>query len=79
MILGLDVLPQYRGRGLAREIVSRYLRRERERGRKEVFLTCLESKVEMYKRMGFQDHGMAESTWGGEQWHEMSCVLDPLI
>ncbi len=78
MILGLDVLPQYRRRGLAREIVSRYLRRERERGRKEVFLTCLESKVEMYKRMGFQDHGMAESTWGGEQWHEMSCVLNPL-
>lgn len=77
MLLGLDVLPEYRRRGLAREIMSRYLHRERERGRKEVFLTCLDSKVEMYKRMGFQDHGMAESTWGGEQWHEMSCVLNP--
>lgn len=79
MLLGLDVLPEYRRRGLAREIMSRYLRRERERGRKEVFLTCLDSKVEMYKRMGFQDHGMAESTWGGEQWHEMSCVLNPVM
>ena len=77
MLLGLDVLPEYRRQGLAREIMSRYLRRERERGRKEVFLTCLNSKVEMYKRMGFQDRGMAQSAWGGEQWHEMSCVLNP--
>lgn len=79
MLLGLDVLPEYRRRGLAREIMSRYLHRERERGRKEVFLTCLDSKVEMYKRMGFQDHGMSESAWGGEQWHEMSCVLNSVM
>lgn len=77
MLLGLDVLPQYRGRGLAREIMSRYLCREREKGRKAVFLTCLESKVGMYERMGFKDHGIAESTWGGEQWHEMSYVFNP--
>mgnify|MGYP001047265781 CR=1 FL=1 len=75
MLLGLDVLPQYRGRGLAREIVARYLDRERERGRKTVFLTCLDSKVEMYERMGFTDLGMAASSWGGEQWHEMRYSL----
>ena len=71
MILGLDVLPEYRMQGLAREIVSRYLCRERERGRDKVVLTCLESKVKMYEKMGFIDLGIAQSTWGGEQWHEM--------
>ena len=71
MILGLDVLPEYRMQGLAREIVSRYLCRERERGRDKVILTCLESKVKMYEKMGFIDLGIAQSTWGGEQWHEM--------
>ncbi len=76
MLLGLDVLPEYRGQGLAREIMFRYLRRERERGRESVILTCLDSKVKMYEKMGFQDRGMAQSSWGGEQWHEMNCVLE---
>ena len=30
MLLGLDVLPQYRGQGLAREIVSQYSKREKK-------------------------------------------------
>ena len=75
MLLGLDVLPEYRGQGLAREIVAQYGRRERENGRERLILTCLEPKVEMYKKMGFQDNGIANSTWGGEEWHEMSLEL----
>ena len=38
MLLGLDVLPEYRSQGLARELVRRYLEREWERGRKEIIL-----------------------------------------
>ena len=72
MLLGLDVLPDYRGQGLATEIVHQYICREAQNGRKVLVLTCLESKVEMYKKMGFQDNGLANSTWGGETWHEMS-------
>ena len=71
MLLGLDVLPEYRGQGLARELVHRYSLRERANGRKKLFLTCLEQKVEMYKKFGLQDLGIADSTWGGEEWHEM--------
>lgn len=76
MLLGLDVLPEYRRQGLARELMYQYLRRERERGRKIVLLTCLPSKVKMYKKMGFRDEGEAHSNWGGERWHEMSCVIN---
>lgn len=72
MLLGLDVSPEYRGRGLATELVNRYAQRERENHRKRLILTCLDDKVEMYKKMGFQDDGTANSTWGGEQWHQMS-------
>ena len=71
MLLGLDVLPEYRSQGLARELVRRYLEREWGRGRKEIILTCLESKVAMYEKFGFKDKGIAQSTWGGEEWHEM--------
>lgn len=73
MLLGLDVLPEYRGKGLAKEIVRRYA--ERESHRERLILTCLEEKVPMYEHMGFSDNGIADSTWGGEEWHEMEMRL----
>ena len=72
MLLGLDVLPEYRGQGLAKEIMFQYLRRECERGRRQVILTCLKSKIKMYEKMEFRNHGIAKSSWGGGQWYEMS-------
>jgi ribosomal protein S18 acetylase RimI-like enzyme len=71
MLLGLDVLPEYRLQGLARALVKEYARREREKGREMLLLTCLQAKVEMYQKFGFEDRGIANSTWGGEEWHEM--------
>ncbi len=76
MLLGLDVLPEYRGQGLAKEIMFQYLRRECERDRKMVILTCLKSKVKMYEKMGFHNNGISESSWGGEQWYEMRYMLN---
>ncbi|MCD8022523.1 MAG: GNAT family N-acetyltransferase [Lachnospiraceae bacterium] len=75
MLLGLDVLPEHRRQYLASELVRQYKRMQRECGRELLILTCLDSKVEMYQKMGFQDKGIADSSWGGEEWHEMSCVL----
>lgn len=76
MLLGLDVLPEYRMQGLAREIVRQYKLREREKCRHMLLLTCLKEKVQMYEKFGFVDKGIANSMWGGEEWHEMSCVID---
>ena len=76
MLLGLDVLPAYRGQGLAREIMYAYLRREHENGRKMIALTCLKPKVKMYTRMGYQNKGISQSAWGGEQWYDMVYVLN---
>lgn len=75
MICGLDVLPDYQMKGLGRELVRRYQIRERERGRKSLVLTCLDNKVQMYTKFGFMDKGISASVWGGEEWHEMICVL----
>lgn len=49
-LLGLDVRPEYRRQGLAREIMNQYVKREQANGRKMLKLTCLEQKVEMYKK-----------------------------
>ena len=75
MLLGLDVLPQYRRQGLARELMSRYLHREAKRGRELVLLTCAEDKIEMYEKMGFQNKGISPSAWGGGQWYDMVYML----
>lgn len=71
MIMGLDVLPEYRMHGLGRELVRVYAEREKKNGREAIVLTCLERLVGMYKKFGFEDLGAANSTWGGEEWHEM--------
>ena len=75
MLLGLDVLPEYRRQGLARELVFIYCETERSRGRRRLVLTCLDSKVKMYEKMGFRDLGESASCWGGEKWHEMDIIL----
>ena len=76
MLLGLDVLPEYRGQGLAREIMTRYQNIERKKGRGQMILTCLEEKVAMYERMGYHNQGISSSAWGNEQWYEMRCTLN---
>lgn len=74
-LLGLDVRPEYRMQGLARELMRQYVLREQAKGRKMLKLTCLEQKVEMYKKMGYQDEGISASVWGNEVWHEMRYIL----
>ena len=76
MILGLDVRPEYRKQGLGRELVFNCCRREQAKGRHMAVLTCLPRLVKMYEKMGFEDRGESNSTWGGEKWHEMQRVLD---
>ena len=76
MLLGLDVLPDYRLQGLGRELVRQYCRKEKDRGRKRLVLTCLADKVAMYTKFGFQDLGESASVWGGEKWNEMDITLN---
>lgn len=75
MLLGVDVLPEYQRQGLATELMRQYKKREQEKMRSTLILTCLDSKVKMYEKMGFQDDGISASSWGGEEWHEMSCSI----
>ena len=75
LLLGLDVLPEYRGNGLARKIVSLYAEREKAKGRKFLTLTCVEGKIKMYEKMGFVLRGRSASVWGGTEWYEMVMTL----
>lgn len=76
MLLGLDVRPEYRRRGLARAIVEEYVKRERKNNRNKLILTCVDDKVSMYEKMGFELIGESASVWGGERWNEMVYYLN---
>ena len=78
MLLGLDVLPEYQGHGLGREIMRQYCLREKARGRQNLILTCLENLTGMYTKFGYTDLGLSDSEWGGETWHEMEIELQTL-
>ena len=75
MLLGLDVLPKYRGQGIASALVKNYAERAKKQGREMLILTCHEEKIAMYEKMGFRDRGWGQSVWGGEPWHEMEMIL----
>lgn len=75
MILGVDVLPEYRHHGLARTMTHDYQKQARQKGYSMLVLTCLEEKVGMYHKFGFTDHGISESAWGNVTWHEMTYKL----
>ncbi len=76
MLLGLDVLPAYRNLGLAHEIMFSYLRREEEKGRERVILTCLKEKIPFYEKMGYENLGISASVLGGEEWYDMEFRLN---
>lgn len=75
-LMGLDVLPKYRGQGIARELMRLYGIRGQVKGRLRMVLTAHEEKVGMYEKMGFRDLGISGSVWGGDPWHEMEIRLD---
>lgn len=77
MLTGLGVLSEYRGQGLAKELMFQFLRREHEKrtGNGMAILTCDKTKVKMYQKMGFMDRGISGSAWGGKEWHEMTCSI----
>lgn len=76
MVCSVAVLPEYQRQGIARELMWELLRKQQELGKRQAILTCVPSKVKMYKKFGFTDGGESESTWGGEKWHEMWCTLN---
>ena len=72
MLLGLSVLPEYRGRGIARALMDEYCRRERKNGRKRLILTCLQDKVEMYQKMNSTTMESPHPPGAAKAWHDMT-------
>lgn len=74
-VFGLDVLPQYRGQGVALVLMRAFEQAAREAGRVKVTLTCKERLIGMYEHMGFAKAGVSASRHGGAVWYDMDKML----
>lgn len=74
-VFGLNVLPEYRCRGIAACLVKAYIQAAKERGKKGVILTCKDHMVHYYEKFGFVCHGVADSNHGGAVWNDMKLIF----
>ncbi len=71
VILDVVTIPEYRKRGLAKQLLNRVIEDSRQQGRKGLVLTCKDHLVGYYAKFGFIDEGFRGSTHGGVHWHQM--------
>ena len=43
----------------------------KEKGKKGMILTCKEHMIHYYKKFGFQNYGVADSSHGGATWYDL--------
>ena len=70
-IFGLDVLPGYRGRGYAAELMQAFIAKARKEGRAGCTLTCKELLIPYYSKFGYLNMGLSQSQHGGAVWYDM--------
>lgn len=75
VVFALAVLPDFQNRGIARQLMSRFVEEARQQGKENVLLMCKQHLIAYYERMGFAHIGLSKSTHGGAEWHEMRLAL----
>ena len=75
VVFALAVLPEFQKRGIAGQLMSRFVEEARGRGNGNVLLMCKQHLISYYERMGFAHVGLSKSTHGGAEWHEMRLAL----
>ena len=71
MILGVNTIHAYRGRGCAGQLLERAIADARAQGRKGLVLTCKDKLVHYYAKFGFVSEGISQSEHGGVVWYQM--------
>lgn len=70
-IFGLDVLPEYRNRGVAAALMNYLIEDARKRGRSGLILTCKDRLIHYYEKFGYANLGVSDSVHGGAVWYDM--------
>jgi GNAT superfamily N-acetyltransferase len=74
-ILGLAVIPKYRGQRIGALLMNHFIQTAKNTGRRSVILTCKDRLIHYYESFGYVNSGISQSTHGGAQWFDMSLAL----
>lgn len=75
VVFALAVLPEFQKRGIARELMLRFIGVARKLKKERVMLICKSNLIKYYEGFGFVYVGRSNSTHGGATWHEMHLPL----
>lgn len=75
-IYGVDIHPDYQGKGYSRPMMDIYIRNAKNNQRQNIILTCKAHLVNYYSSFGFESKGLSQSNHGGAEWYDMVLKLD---
>lgn len=70
-VFGLDVISEYRCKGIASQLMEHLISVSKEAGRKGMILVCKDKLVHYYEKFGYKNQGPSKSTHGGSKWFDM--------
>lgn len=70
-IFGLDVHPDYRGQGIAADLMQHLMGQAKKQNKAGLILTCKETLISFYEQFGYRSMGISESVHGGAVWYDM--------
>lgn len=79
MLFGVATHPEYRHKGLASQLMQRVIEETRDQGRCGIVLTCKESLIPFYQRLGYVNEGVSASVHGASVWYQMRLVFQVVI
>lgn len=75
LIFSLAILPEYRGRGIAKLLLTKQIENFRKLNKEKVLLICRKDRMPLYEKFGFVFIGKSKSKHGGIEWFEMALSL----
>ncbi|GAB2564140.1 GNAT family N-acetyltransferase [Spirosoma aerophilum] len=70
-VFGLAIAPDYQKQGHAQRLIKHLIEVSKQQNRQGVILTCKESLIPFYEKLGFSNAGLSNSVHGGEVWFDM--------
>ncbi|MDR4498331.1 MAG: GNAT family N-acetyltransferase [Candidatus Scalindua sp.] len=76
VIFSLAVLPEFRGKGISKKLMEKFIEVSKKLKKKKILLLCKSDLIPYYQKFGFFDLGKSKSRHGGFKWHVMCLPLN---
>ncbi len=75
VIFSLAVHPDYRGRGIAKELINLVIEESRKKQKQSVHLLCKKPQIDFYRHLGFDTARLSSNSYNNSRWYELSLSL----